>query len=178
MKTEFGFHVELHAKSLNDETGEISGYASMFNEQDSCRDIVLPGAFKQSLQDRPASRVKMLRGHDTNDPIGTWSEIVEDSQGLKVKGKLLLTTIKGKETYELVKIRAMDGLSIGFRTLKDRIDRGKGVRFLEALDLAEISIVTFPMLASATIQTVKTGDPDAARALVTAIQNLTERLKR
>ena len=176
MTTEQGFTLELDLKSVTDE-GVFSGYASTFNNEDYGRDVVLPGAFAKSLSRRPASKVKMLRGHDTTDPIGIWTDLKEDAKGLRATGKIILDTSRGRETYALLKAGALDGLSIGFRTIKDRFDRAKGVRYLEEVDLAEISVVTFPMNSLATVQAVKSTDPDRARALVSAIHQLTERFK-
>ena len=71
-----------------DEDGTFSGYASLFGKADLGRDIVLPGAFRASLKKRGAAGIKMLFQHDPAEPIGVWSEIREDQQGLFVKGKL------------------------------------------------------------------------------------------
>src|SRR2546421_4834977 len=52
-----------------------------------------------------------------------------------------------------------DGLSIGFRTVKGRIDPATRVRRLIDLELWEISIVTFPLLAGARVRAVKAAAP-------------------
>jgi len=119
----------------------------------------------------------MLRQHDPEEPIGIWLELAEDQKGLRTKGKLILDTIKGRETHALMRVGALDGLSIGYRTIKDRFDRAKGVRYLEELDVPEISIVTFPMNPRATIAAVKGQDDERARALVGAINRATEALR-
>lgn len=177
MKTEtaFGFAADIDVKSVSDE-GEFTGYASVFNVEDLGRDIVLPGAFTKSLQRRPAGKVKMLRGHDTDEPIGIWLDLGEDKRGLRAKGKLILDTVKGRETHALMRAGALDGLSIGFRTVKDRFDRAKGLRYLEEIDVPEISVVTFPMNPRAVVASVK-GQDEHARALVAAINRVTEALK-
>ncbi len=154
---EHGSFFELDVKSIT-EDGTFSGYASLFGVKDLGRDIVAAGAFTKSLKSRPAGRVKMLRGHDTAEPIGVWTSLVEDQRGLKATGQLILTTVKGKETYELMKAGALDGLSIGYKSIKDSFDRKSGTRLLEALDLYEISIVVFPMLPAATVSRVKSTD--------------------
>lgn len=177
MKLDHGFTLELDVKAVA-EDGTFNGYASVFNVEDLGRDIVLPGAFAKSLQQRPAERVKMLFQHDTSEPIGIWTALAEDRKGLKASGKLILDTAKGRETYALMKAGALDGLSIGFKTLKDSFDRQKSVRYLEEADLFEISVVTFPMNPRATVSTVKSGDDGRARELVTAIHSLTERFTR
>lgn len=140
------------------EDGTFSGYASLFGVTDLGGDVVQAGAFTKSLKSKPAGKVKMLRGHDTSEPIGVWTSLVEDSRGLKATGQLILTTVKGRETYELLKAGALDGLSIGYRTKKESYDRTKKVRLLNELELHEVSVVTFPMNTSATISRVKSSD--------------------
>jgi HK97 family phage prohead protease len=175
MNTETGLLLEFDTKAVSDE-GEFTGYASTFNNEDLGRDVVMPGAFAKSLQRRPAGKVKMLRQHDSSEPIGVWLDLAEDRKGLAAKGKLILDTVKGRETLALMRAGALDGMSIGFRTLKDHMDRAKGVRFLDEVDLAEISIVTFPMNPRATVSAVK-GHEERARALVRAINRVEEALR-
>lgn len=141
-------------KALTD-TGEFEGYASVFGEVDQGGDVVLAGAFRDSLSARPADRVKMFYMHESDKPIGKWLEIREDGRGLYVKGKILTTIEKGREVYEMLREGLLDGLSIGYRTLDDEFDRTQGVRRLKTVDLREISVVTFPMLESATVSLVK-----------------------
>ncbi len=176
MKLDHAISIELEAKAITDE-GVFTGYASVFDNTDLGRDVMRPGAFTKSLSRRPAGKVRMLFQHDTTEPIGIWTDLTEDKKGLKATGKLILDTVKGRETYALMKAGALDSLSVGYRTLKDTYDRTKGVRYLEEVDLFEISVVTFAMNDRATVTAVKGGDPDRARALVTAIHNLKERFK-
>jgi uncharacterized protein len=99
---ETGNCLELDIKAVA-EDGTFSGYASLFGVKDLGGDVVQPGAFTKSLKSKPAAKVKMLRGHDTSEPIGVWTSLAEDSRGLKATGQLILTTVKGRETYELLK---------------------------------------------------------------------------
>ena len=176
MKNEFGFVLDLDVKAISAE-GEFAGYAAIFNNEDLGRDVIMPNAFTKSLQRRPAGKVKMLRQHDSDEPIGIWLDLAEDNKGLRAKGKLILETVKGRETHALMRAGALDGLSIGFRTVKDRFDRAKGIRYLEEIDVPEISIVTFPLNPRATVSTVKGHDPERARALVAAINRAKEALR-
>jgi Escherichia/Staphylococcus phage prohead protease len=163
-------HARLDVKSVA-EDGTFSGYASLFGVTDLGRDIVQRGAFTKSLKQRPAARVKMLREHDQSEPIGVWSSIAEDATGLAVSGKLVLDTVKGKETHALLKAGALDGLSIGYRTKSSRLDKARGTRLLDEVELHEISVVTFPMLPSATVHAVKSNSSTQFRALVEAINS-------
>jgi len=145
--------------------GSFSGYASVFGEVDLGQDLVMPGAFRESLALRGARGVKLLFQHDPNEPIGVWLELHEDGKGLFARGRLMPEVTRAREVLSLMRAGALDGLSIGFRTMKGRTDPKSGVRRLDKIDLWEISIVTFPMLPEARVSTVKRrGAPAVARA--------------
>lgn len=131
---------------------EISGYASLFGAVDQGNDVVSSGAYQASIDALHAkgSRVKMLWQHDPTQPIGIWDEVREDARGLWVKGRLLDSVEKGREAASLIEAGAIDGLSIGYRTLK-ATKNSKGQRLLIELELWEVSLVTFPMLPSARV---------------------------
>ena len=131
---------------------EIEGYASLFGQPDHSGDVVLKGAYAKSLSALKAQgqHVKMLWQHNASEPIGVWDNVYEDAQGLYVKGRLLEGVSRGREAAALITAGALDGLSIGYRTKKARKDAG-GMRQLEELELWEVSLVTFPMLASARV---------------------------
>src|SRR5579884_2314202 len=135
--------------------GAVTGYASLFGAIDSARDMVVRGAFAESLRLRGPRRVPMLFQHDPSEPIGIWLELREDERGLFARGRLIPEVARARELLSLLRAGAIDGLSIGFRTVKARIDPKTRVRSLLAVDLWEISIVTFPLLDGARVQTVK-----------------------
>lgn len=130
----------------------IEGYASLFGKRDQGGDVVQKGAYAISLKALAAAgrRVKMLWQHDPSQPIGVWDEVREDATGLFVKGRILTDVDKGREAATLLAAGAIDGLSIGYRTLRAEKD-GKGQRLLSELELWEVSLVTFPMLAEARV---------------------------
>ncbi len=134
-----------------DGNGMFAGYASLFNVRDQGGDIILPGAFARSLRRRGTRGIRMLHQHDPAQPVGVWHEIREDEHGLFVRGRLAMGTARGRELAELVRIGALDGLSIGFRTVAAGRDPARRARILKAVDLWEISLVTFPMMPGARI---------------------------
>lgn len=140
---------------IQEDTGLIGGYASIFGIEDQTGDVVAPGAFARSLAARPAGQVRMLWQHDPSEPIGVWEEIAEDARGLRVRGRILEEVARGREVLSLLRAKAVDGLSIGFRTIRSRMDEKRSVRVLLEVDLWEISIVTFPMNEAARIAGVK-----------------------
>ncbi len=141
----------------DEDKGEFEGYASIFGNKDLGNDVVDMGAFKKSLRRRGPKGVKLLYQHDTKQPIGVFDKIREDDRGLFVKGRLALGTQKGREVFELMKMGAIDGLSIGYKVDSKgySYDQGGKRRRLKEVDLMEISAVTFPMNPQATISAVK-----------------------
>ena len=114
----------------------------------------------RSLKRKKPHQIKLLYQHKTDMPIGVFEEIKEDQQGLYVKGKLALQTQAGKEAYELMKMGALDGLSIGFKVNPDQVsyDKRSRRRMIKEVDLMEISLVTFPMNPKATVRSVKASE--------------------
>ncbi|MEP4195974.1 MAG: HK97 family phage prohead protease [Aliishimia sp.] len=135
--------------------GTVDGYGAVFGNVDQGYDLIEPGAFADSLKGN--RKVKMLWHHDPRSPIGVWDEVKEDEKGLWVKGRILGEVEKGREATALVKAGAVDGLSIGYRTLEYREAKvdDHWVRVIEKAELWEVSLVTFPMNAEATIDAVK-----------------------
>lgn len=163
---------------------EITGYASLFGSCDQGGDIVEPGAYGASLKRLEASgrRVRMLWQHDPAEPIGIWDEVREDARGLFVRGRLLRDVARAREAVALIAAGAIDGLSIGYRTLRATKD-GQGRRHLSEVELWEVSLVTFPMLPEARISAQAKADEakavadlhDLARALDAARASLAAR---
>lgn len=142
------------------ETGEFSGYGSVFDVEDSYGDIVIPGAFAKSLaewgsKDRMPA---MLWQHDTAEPIGVWTKIGEDGTGLAVEGRLLIEDDPAaKRAHAHLKAGSISGLSIGYNLVDDgyEYDSDKDVFILSELDLWEVSLVTFPANDDARVEQVK-----------------------
>jgi len=138
-----------------DADGTVEGYASLFGEIDQARDMVMKGAFRATLAARGVHRIPMLFQHDPAEPVGVWLELREDAHGLYARGRLIPEVARARELLSLLRAGAVDGLSIGFKTVKGKLDPRTRVRRLIAVDLWEISIVTFPLLAGARVRAVK-----------------------
>ena len=161
----------LQIKAAGDD-GTVEGYGSVFGVRDNYDDVIAKGAFVQSLKDHKAAGTMpaMLWQHDADKPIGIWTEMVEDEKGLRIKGQLAMETVKGKEAHALLKMGAINGLSIGFMSKQWAYDRETEVRTLTEIDLWEVSLVTFPANEKARVTNVKSADEmatpkDAEKAL-------------
>lgn len=151
--------VTLQIKSIS-EDGTIEGYGSVFGVKDNYDDVIQKGAFDGSIRDHKSAGTMpaMLWQHEADEPIGVWTEMVEDSHGLLLKGRLCLDTACGREAYALLKMGALNGLSIGFVSKKWIYDQKSEIRTLTEIDLWEVSLVTFPANEAARITGVKTAD--------------------
>ncbi|MGH6719900.1 MAG: HK97 family phage prohead protease, partial [Alphaproteobacteria bacterium] len=132
---------------------QVRGYASLVDIADHHHDVVAPGAFRQSLRARGGGQgVRMLWQHDPSQPIGVWTLLVEDDRGLYVEGRLTPEVARAAEAWALIRAGALDGLSIGYNTVRAAADPDTGVRRLLEIDLWEVSLVTFPACPGAIIR--------------------------
>jgi uncharacterized protein len=154
---------------LKDEL-QIEGYASLFGAADQSGDVVKPGAYTASLvrSGRRGRGIKMLWQHDPREPIGVWESVEEDGTGLRVKGRLLDSVARGREAAALIAAGAIDGLSIGYRTLR-ATKNASGQRLLQEVELFEVSLVTFPMLPQARLGGKGETPDDSLRDLTEAL---------
>ncbi|MDR3179436.1 MAG: HK97 family phage prohead protease [Holosporaceae bacterium] len=140
-------------KSL-EENGEISGYASVFRVIDGYGDSVEKGAFANAIREfKNGKKPKLLWQHDGNFPIGVITDIHEDDYGLFIKARLLFEIPKAKEVYALLKNKALDGFSIGYKIKDEYFDNN--VHHLTNIELLEVSIVTFPACEKAVVSDIK-----------------------
>lgn len=148
--------------------GTFSGYGAVFGNIDSHGDIIERGAFSKNLKEWEAKGrlPKMLLQHGgyfgpTDDmlPVGQWTAMQEDSKGLHVEGRLFgMSTDRGALIYEGLTSGELDGLSIGYRVKRQRTGGAKPSdpkRWLDELDLKEVSIVTWGSNDQALISSVK-----------------------
>ena len=147
----------IEIKAVN-EDGLFSGYASVFEEIDSYRDIVKRGAFEKTLAESESKgrAVPILWQHDAAKPIGVYTELKEDEHGLYVEGQLNMDVQQAREALSLLRQKALSGISIGYNSVRYDTDVKSGVRRLYELKLYEASLVTFPACDGARVTDVKT----------------------
>ncbi len=154
-------HVYLRVKDVG-EDGTISGYGSVFGVVDSYGDIVVKGAFAKTLAER-ADKARLLWQHRSDSPIGKFTDLHEDANGLHFTASLNLKVQRGLEAYEHLKHGDIDGMSIGFVTMQDEVDTANNnVRLIKEAKLYEISLVTFPANEEATVTSVKSREGSIA----------------
>lgn len=166
----------LNIKSVKD-SGEFSGYGSIFGNTDSYGDVVNKGAFDASLKSwsKKSRLPALLWQHQMDEPIGIYTRMEEDEKGLYVEGKLLINEDPlAKRAHAHLKAGSLSGMSIGFVTTDEDYDVDTGINNIKAVNLWEVSLVTFPANDDARISAVKS----AIRAGETPQQKLVEGLLR
>ena len=157
--------IKLDPANVSDTDMTFSGYGAVFGNADSYDDVILKGAFTATLAQAKSTGIwpAMLSQHGSfgteMTPIGVWTDMREDDVGLYVEGKLAPTD-RGKEAYQLLKMTprpAIGGLSIGFRPVdwSMRSSPDEPRRTLKAVDLIEVSLVTFPANPRSRVTSVK-----------------------
>lgn len=142
----------FEVKELAEDTpGQFSGIASVYGVTDLQGDVVMPGAFTKTIEER-GRELPILWQHHPDTPIGVGT-LSDSGPGLLLAGSLVLDVQKAREAYALLKAKAVKGLSIGYEVIKDRMENG--VRQLLEIRLWEVSLVTFAANPLAQVTGVK-----------------------
>ncbi len=137
--------------------GIFEGFASTFGNVDRQDDVMVKGAFKNTLDDHDDRnrQIRMLSGHNRFDLIGGFpiSKAKKEDRGLFVEGHVNLDTQSGAESFSLMKQGVLTDMSIGFRILDSEMNDGR--QFIKDVELFEISLVTEPANQEAQITAIK-----------------------
>ena len=182
--------VALEVKFASDAaTGEFEGYGAVFGKQDSHGDVLLPGAFTDSIAKRKAEGrgLPMYIQHGPHVggdhlPAGVWKQFEEDGTGLKMAGKISgMDTERGKLVHSLVKEGALDGLSIEFNVPRGGATYGKAAgeprRTIKTAILHGVSLVADPSNTNARVSNIRSArfDLEQLETKLAAGEQLTER---
>lgn len=146
--------------SVDGQPGTFRGYASKFNGIDSYGDTILPGAYDKVVAE--GGTVPVFFNHDSFDlPIGKYTKLSANSQGLYVEGLLTLDIPRARDVYNALKAGTVTGLSVGIGIADDDWEPnaetgGKTIKNISLL--REISICTFPADDRARVSLVKAED--------------------
>lgn len=158
------FELELECKDLDDGTmGGFKGYASTFGNVDHHNDIVTADAFANTMKRfKKEGAMPLLWQHKTDMPVGVIKKITQDEKGIIVEGEFVDTQL-GRDARTNLKARSIRKMSIGCIIKKATYDEKKGTRYIDELDLHEVSLVTFPANEQAGILAVKKALPQTIR---------------
>lgn len=151
---------QLQIKAV-EESGRFTGYGSVFGNIDLHKDVILPGAFAESLDThrKKGTMPAMLWQHSMRDVVGLYDDMKEDDRGLYLSGELFINANipEADKAYTLMSRKAVTGMSIGFNIPKggETYNKDADVWEISKIDLVEVSIVTYPANPEAQIATVK-----------------------
>lgn len=137
--------------------GTFEGLAATFGPlPDRQGDIILPGAFDAWLAESNALPLPLLWQHDQQAPVGSVQTASAAREGLRIAGRIVTTTEAGSEAYALAEAGALS-FSIGYVVPQgaSRYDDATGVRYLSAVEVREVSLVSVPANAGARIESLK-----------------------
>lgn len=154
--------------------GRFTGRASVYFDdagrpfEDSDHDVIVPGAFTNTIK---ASKglTKILVQHEAEKVVGT-GLLRDTPTALMIDGALELELSDARDAYVRLRAGLVDGLSIGFNSVKEQYTGG--VRMLKEIDLFEVSLVTWGANALARIESVKRRGPSAEHELRTLLDAL------
>lgn len=140
--------------------GYFKGYGATFNNKDLGDDIILPGAFDQTVEEHAKSETvpAMFYEHNSYEPIGDYLSLSVDKKGLLVEGQLWVGKgiARADQAYMMLQSKTGKGLSIGYSHITPPIyDDKKKARQLTGLRVHEISPTGMPMNPKARVLTVK-----------------------
>lgn len=168
----------IEVKAADDANMTFEGFAACYGNVDDYGDVVQPGAFADTMAKHDAAQTMpaMFWNHDARSlPIGVWIEWEDTPHGLKFSGRFIDTQM-GRDAYQAVKARAVNGLSIGYTKNdweKVRQD-GATLRHLKSVNLFEVSVVTFPANPLTLITDVKEKDLNTDEDIGAAFDALME----
>lgn len=155
------FHLDI--KSIDEDQGIIRGYLAVFNNVDSSKDRIRPGAFKKTISEaleRKDKRGKkylwpLLWMHNPEQPIGGFIDATEDKTGLLVTAQLDISTNNAgyplnplaMSVFSGFKQGYIDELSIGYKAIQKSYG-SDGVRDLTEIQNFEGSAVTMLFAAN------------------------------
>jgi HK97 family phage prohead protease len=161
------------AVKTTDDKGSFEGLCAVFNDlhptsswslSPEWKDRIVPGAFQRTLAEQAKAGIMpaMLYMHERGNVVGAWRTLGEGGGGLQGQGVVAegAKAPNGETLYNLMKLGALNAMSIGFSVRKQTLDQEKKIRDILDVDLSEISIVDVPGIQRARMTDVKSLDPN------------------
>jgi HK97 family phage prohead protease len=125
--------------------GIVSGYFAMFGNKDLDGDIIEPGSFTKTIQERgPKGKqlIKYLLDHDKTKVVAKIANLYEDAKGLRYEAKIGSHNA-GQDFQKMVESELINQHSFGFRTIKEMYDDATKANRIKEVMMYEGSAVQF-----------------------------------
>lgn len=140
------FDAKASLKDADSKSGIVTGYLASFGNEDSDGDVIIRGAFKNTINlIGPTSsqpRIKHLLDHNTRQAIGKFLILKEDEKGLYYESQIGSHQL-GQDFLKMCESGLITEHSIGYRIIKGEMDETKNVYQLLELGLYEGSSLQF-----------------------------------
>lgn len=159
--------MQIDVKAIDLEEGQFEGYAAVFGNKDSYGDVIVPGAFADTLAEDygvDGKGVPTYWCHDFKDPfknLGATLWAKEDSRGLRVRVQLDLDTQNAKQTLKLLKEGRVNQMSFGYSVLEGAFVESEEHGFyyeIRKVKLHEVSVVPIGANQETEILAAKSAD--------------------
>lgn len=179
--------LQVEVKAIDLDEGQFEGYAAVFGNKDSYGDIIIAGAFAETLDEDYGDNgkgVPVYWCHDFKDPfknIGSTIWAKEDQRGLRVRVQLDLDTQNAKQTLKLLKEGRVNQMSFGYTVLEGAFVESEEHGFyyeLRKLKLHEVSVVPIGANQETEILAAKSDDVDEAGQIAELLKSAVESMDR
>ena len=137
--------IDQSFKDVDLQKRTVTGYFAHFGSKDSDGDIIEPGAFKKTIQERgPQGKqlIKFLLDHDRYKAVGKLKELKEDQYGLYYEAQIGTHSL-GADFVKMVESEIINQHSFGYKVIKENYDSNLKANFLKELLMYEGSAVQF-----------------------------------
>ena len=179
--------LQVEVKAIDLDEGQFEGYAAVFGNKDSSGDVIVPGAFADTLSEDYGDGgrgVPVYWCHDFKDPfknIGSTIWAKEDSHGLRVRVQLDLETQNAKQTLKLLKEGRVNQMSFGYTVLEGAFVESEEHGYfyeLRKLKLHEVSVVPIGANQETEILAAKGDEADSTADLAELLKSAVESMDR
>lgn len=170
--------MQIDVKAIDLEAGQFEGYAAVFGNKDSYGDVLVQGAFADTLANdygADGKGVPTYWCHDFKDPFKNLGATIwarEDARGLRVRVQLDLDTQNAKQTLKLLKEGRVNQMSFGYTVLEGAYVESEELGFfyeIRKVKLHEVSVVPIGVNQETEILSAKSaGDGDEVASLLSA----------
>lgn len=172
-------NLSAQVKATGDGAGEFEAIVAVFGNVDSGGDVIVKGAFTDTLTEWQASGdpIPVVWSHDSNDPFSHIGSVVEASEtdtGLLVKGQLDLENPKAAQVFKLLKGRRVTQFSFAYSVLDAGPTEVDGIKATELrrLKLYEVGPTLVGMNQATELLSAKSDDVDAKAGRVLSAKNV------
>lgn len=131
----------MDVEDFDDSKGIIKGYASVFGNEDSDKDVMTNTAYNKTLKEN-GSRVKYCWQHNMLEPIAKMNELYTDDRGLVFVAEFAMKSSFCRDKYERIKAGVVEENSVGIGIVKADKSEDGSKTYLRDVKLYEISAVT------------------------------------